>query len=95
MAVVIEIKLKHLLDQRGMTQKELSELTGIRPAAISSLARGYIERLNINHLERICDALDISNMNELLCIHVTKVANPKPLPKAEPVENLFNEKAKK
>ena len=51
-----------------MTQKQLAEKTGIRPAAISSLTRGYVERLNIDHLERICDSLEIYDMNKLLSI---------------------------
>ena len=68
MAVTIEIQLKKLLSENGMTQKQLANKTGIRPAAISSLTRGYVERLNIDHLERICESLEIYDMNKLLRI---------------------------
>ena len=68
MTVTIEIQLKQILSEMDMTQKQLAEKTGIRPAAISSLTRGYVERLNIDHLERICDSLDIYDMNKLLKI---------------------------
>lgn len=68
MGVTIRIQLKQLLADKDMTQKQLAERTGIRPAAISSLTRGYVERLNIDHLERICDSLEIYDMNKLLKI---------------------------
>lgn len=62
----INIRLKEILKERGITQSELSQSTGIRPNAISSLCRNYVDRLNIDHLERICDELGISNMNDLI-----------------------------
>lgn len=68
MGAKIKIKLKELLESRGMNQKELAEITNIRPAAISSLARGYIERLNIDHLERIANALEIDDINDLISL---------------------------
>lgn len=63
---VIVLKLRYQLNKRNMTQKELAELTSIRPNAISALARGYVDRLNLDHLERIADALDITDINELI-----------------------------
>lgn len=62
----VVIKLRQVLDERNMTQKELAELTGIRPNAISMIVRGYIERLNLDHIARIATALDISEINELI-----------------------------
>lgn len=62
----IVLKVRHQLYKRGMTQKELAELTEIRPNAISMLARGYIERLNIDHIERIAHALDITDISDLI-----------------------------
>ena len=55
----LRIKLGDQLERRGMSQKELAELTGIRPNAISNLVRGFVERITINHIERIASALDI------------------------------------
>ena len=68
MTVRIELRLKELLDERGITQKKLAEMTGIRPAAISNLSRGFIERINIDHLERIAECLNIRDMNKLVAI---------------------------
>ncbi|MEC1789518.1 helix-turn-helix domain-containing protein [Schinkia azotoformans] len=62
----IELRIKEALEHKGMTQKQLAEVTGIRPAAISSLVRCYVERLNLDHLERIAKALEIDDINELI-----------------------------
>ena len=64
----IHVKLKDILKERGITQLELSQATGIRPNAISNLCRNYVDRLNIDHLERICDELDIEDMGQLISI---------------------------
>lgn len=64
----IELRIKEAIENKDMTQKQLAELTGIRPAAISSLVRGYVERLNLDHLERIAIALEIDDLNELISL---------------------------
>lgn len=40
-----------------MTQKELSERTGIRPGTISKLYHETAKRLEIEHLDRLCAVL--------------------------------------
>lgn len=40
-----------------MTQKELSERTGIRPGTISKLYHETTKRLEIEHLDRLCAVL--------------------------------------
>ncbi len=65
----VELRIKEAIEQRGMTQKALSDITGIRPAAISQLVRSYIERLNLDHLERIAVALEIDDINELITLN--------------------------
>ena len=60
------LKVRYQLDKRDMTQAKLAELTGIRPNAISTLARGYVDRLTIDHIERIAQALDITDIRELI-----------------------------
>lgn len=62
----INIRLKQLLNERGITQLQLSQSTGIRPNAISNLCRNYVDRLTIDHLERICTELKIDNISELI-----------------------------
>lgn len=41
-----------------MTQKELSEKTGIRPATVSALYHETIKRLEIEHIDKLCEVLN-------------------------------------
>ena len=41
-----------------MTQKELAIKTGIRPNTINEWYHEFVERINIDHLNRICEVLD-------------------------------------
>lgn len=64
----IVIKLDKVLAERNKTQKELAELTGIRPAAISELFNNQRKSINKEHLEKIADALSIEDIRELIAI---------------------------
>ena len=46
------------LARKKMTQKRLAEITGIRPPTISKIFLGTIDRLPVDVLDRICQALD-------------------------------------
>lgn len=50
--------LKALLADAGMTQKSLSESTGIRPPTISAICLGTVKQLPIGGLEKICAVLN-------------------------------------
>jgi len=60
------VKLGDILKERNMTQIELKELTDLRPAAISEIVNNQRRSINRDHLERIADALDITDINELI-----------------------------
>ena len=62
----ITIKLNVILKTRNMKQSQLAELAEIRPNAISNLCRGYVDRLSIEHLEKICHALELNSISELI-----------------------------
>lgn len=62
----IKIKLKALLKERDMTQGDLAALAKIRPNAVSNLCRGYVDRLSIEHIEKICTALEITDIRDLI-----------------------------
>ena len=62
----IEFRLKEILAERNMTQLQLSKLTGIREAAISALANNQYERVQLSHIARIMETLDIADMNEIM-----------------------------
>lgn len=55
---MIRIYLSRLLGERRMTQKELAQKTGIRPTTISEIYNEFVERVNLEHLDKICKALD-------------------------------------
>ena len=61
---MVRIKLSTLLGERRMTQAELARRTGIRPATINEMYNEFIERVNLDHLDRICETLgcDISDL---------------------------------
>lgn len=60
------VRLGDILKERDMTQKELKELTGLRPAAISEIVNNQRRSINRDHLERIADALEIDNIAEMI-----------------------------
>jgi putative transcriptional regulator len=66
----IRVKLAEILHSRGLTQKELAEMTGIRTAAISELYNNQRTSINKEHIEKIADALGITDISEL--IEITK-----------------------
>ena len=47
-----------LCEKRGISKYRLAQMTGIRPATISDIYNEVAERLNIEHLDRICEVLD-------------------------------------
>ena len=62
----MRIKLKEIMEERELTQLKVSEMTGIRQAAISEIANNRRDTINKVHLETICKALDIVDFNEIL-----------------------------
>ncbi|MHA6532308.1 helix-turn-helix domain-containing protein [Paenibacillus sp. BAC0078] len=61
----IKIRLKDILDQRGMSQRQLARQMNLRPSTINHLCSDSVDRVYIRTLEVICDALDIS-IHELI-----------------------------
>lgn len=56
--MAIKFKLKVVLADREMTQKELSERTGVRPTTISGMATGVAKHVPVNVLNSICEVLN-------------------------------------
>lgn len=55
---MIKFTVKVMLAKREMTQKQLAEVTGIRPSTISAICLGTIKHIPVGVLDRICEALD-------------------------------------
>lgn len=56
--IMIRIKLSALLGAKRITQAELARKTGIRPATINEIYNEICDRINLEHLDRICEFLE-------------------------------------
>lgn len=55
---MIRIRLSTLLGERRWTQADLARKTGIRANTINELYHELTERISLDHLDKICDALE-------------------------------------
>lgn len=63
---MIRIKLKEILKEKNMTQKELAERTDLRPNVLSEMANNSRTTINKEHLEIVMDELGIEDLNKIL-----------------------------
>ena len=54
---MIRILLSTRLGERRWTQADLARMTNIRPSTINDLYHELAERVNLEHLDLICEAL--------------------------------------
>lgn len=54
---MIRIRLSAKLGELRWTQADLARATGIRPSTINDLYHEIAERVNLEHLDLICEAL--------------------------------------
>ncbi len=54
---MIRILLSTRLGERRWTQTDLARATGIRPSTINDLYHEIADRVNLEHLDLICEAL--------------------------------------
>jgi putative transcriptional regulator len=66
--VKLEIQIKELTKKHDISLRELSRRSDVRHPAIIDLANGKRQRPDFSHFERIVEALDIEDMNELIAI---------------------------
>ena len=55
---MIRILLSTRLGELRWTQADLDRKTGIRPSTINDWYHELVERINLEHLDLICEALD-------------------------------------
>lgn len=65
---MIKIYLSRLLGERRMTQADLARKTGIRPTTINDIYHEMAERVNLEHLDLICEVLgcDLTELMEYI-----------------------------
>lgn len=70
---MIKIVLSRKLGELRCTQAELARMTGIRPTTISEYYNEIAERISLEHLDLICEALDC-DLSEI----IVRVPNSSP-----------------
>ncbi|MDL2288770.1 helix-turn-helix transcriptional regulator [Oscillospiraceae bacterium OttesenSCG-928-F05] len=76
--MAIRVLLSARLGERRWTQADLSRATGIRPSTIGELYNELAERVNLDHLDLICEALEC-DLSDL----IQRVENEKPRVKSK------------
>lgn len=66
MSYCVKLHVKELLDEKGITQKRLAELAGVRESTISDIVRGTRTVINFEHLGKIATALEISDIRKII-----------------------------
>lgn len=62
----VEVLINDLLAERQMSLRELARLSGIEPSNLSNLANGKRQKIYLEHIERIADALEIEDISRIL-----------------------------
>jgi putative transcriptional regulator len=68
--VQVKININKLLKKHGISLRELSRLTDIRHATLSELANNKRQRIQLDHIKRISEALNIKNIQEVISIEI-------------------------
>ncbi|MNW46452.1 Helix-turn-helix domain protein [compost metagenome] len=66
MAKKVIVKIGELTKKHKISLRELSRLSDVRHAALSELSNGKRESINFSHIERIAEALNISDIREII-----------------------------
>ena len=70
---MIKITLSRKLGELRMSQVELSRITGIRNATINEIYNCLAERISLEHLDLICEALGVESLDEILSYSPNKI----------------------
>lgn len=62
----VEVLINDLLAERQMSLRELARLSGIEPSNLSNLGNGKRQKIYLEHIERIADALEIDDISRIL-----------------------------
>lgn len=62
----VVVKIPELIKEHNISLRELSRLSDVRHAALSELSSGKRENINFNHIERIAEALNITDIKKII-----------------------------
>ena len=72
MRCTVRLRVRELLTERHITQKELAEMAHLREATVSDIARGTRTVINLSHLAAIAEALNVTDISDLLSLEVSE-----------------------
>lgn len=64
----VKINIRELREKHQLSLRELSRLTDIRHATLSELENGKRQRIQFDHIERIANELNISDIREIITL---------------------------
>ncbi|GFK21376.1 MAG: helix-turn-helix transcriptional regulator [Staphylococcus equorum] len=64
----IVVHIQDLIEQENIGLRKLGRQADIQISALSPLASGKKQRIDLGHLKRIAESLDIKDMNEIISI---------------------------
>lgn len=62
----VKLMIKKLIEDKVITQKRLAQISGVRESTISDIVRGTRTVINFEHLSKIAEALNITDIRELI-----------------------------
>ena len=62
----VELKLKEVMDKRGISRNQLAKLIDARFEVVSKWYKGEVEKMDLDILARICYALDCT-AEDIIC----------------------------
>ena len=69
---MIKICLSRILGEQRINQAELARRTGIRPSTINEWYHDFVERVNLEHLDRICEVYNAKLLTLLRGLQIAK-----------------------
>lgn len=64
----VKLRLKELLIDRGIEQKQLAEMTGVSVRTISEMVNNKTLRYSKEALEKIATSLNIDDINDIITL---------------------------
>lgn len=71
MEIKVRVMIHELAEKENISIRELSRLTDIRPQALNELANQKRQNINFGHIQRIAEAFNIIDINQIITLVIT------------------------
>ncbi len=68
---MIKLRVKEVVDQKGLKITELAERANIAYGTAHSLYKGHVTRIDLDTLDRVCEALEVDLVDILVRVTET------------------------